>query len=127
MKIVIVEKSPIVRQSLKKLLSNVEGVGIPGQADNWVSAVESIATHRPDVVLLGISIPPMNSLDVLANAVTLNPKSTFIVLTDHVDKQTEGECRRRGAKYFFDKNNDIELLLETLRSLQRTSPQAKRI
>lgn len=124
MKIVIVDNSRIVRESLRKLLSKVEGVGIVGQADNWVSAMEVIATQRPDVVLLDISIPSMNSLDVLSNAVILNPESTFIILTDHVDKQTERECRRRGAKYFFDKHNDIELLLETLGAQKRTNSEA---
>jgi two-component system, LytTR family, response regulator len=63
----IVDDEPIARRILREELESIEGVQIVGEADNGAVALDQIAAHRPDLVLLDLQMPAMGGLDVVRN------------------------------------------------------------
>lgn len=67
LKTLIVDDEPIARKVLREELESIAGVEIVGEADNGSIALEKIAKHQPDLVLLDLQMPVMGGLDVVRN------------------------------------------------------------
>lgn len=65
LKTLVVDDEPIARKVLLEELESIAGVQIVGEADSGSTALEKIARHQPDVVLLDLQMPVMGGLDVI--------------------------------------------------------------
>jgi DNA-binding LytR/AlgR family response regulator len=61
----IVDDEPLARQRLKRLLVDIEGVELIGEAESGVQAVEMIEQHNPDLALLDIQMPGLDGFEVI--------------------------------------------------------------
>jgi DNA-binding LytR/AlgR family response regulator len=61
----IVDDEPIARKILREELELIADVEIVGEADNGSSALEKIARHQPDLVLLDLQMPVLGGFDVV--------------------------------------------------------------
>src|ERR1700686_2117168 len=66
-KTLIVDDEPIARKVLREELELIADVEVVGEADNGSSALDKIARHQPDLVLLDLQMPVMGGLDVVRN------------------------------------------------------------
>ncbi|MGD0046739.1 MAG: LytTR family DNA-binding domain-containing protein [Bryobacteraceae bacterium] len=66
MKTLIVDDEPIARQVLREELELIPGVEVMGEADNGAKALDQIARHRPDLVLLDLQMPAMSGFEVVS-------------------------------------------------------------
>jgi two-component system LytT family response regulator len=64
-KTLIVDDEPIARKVLREELDLIADVEIVGEADNGSAALEKIARHQPDLVLLDLQMPVMGGFDVV--------------------------------------------------------------
>jgi len=64
-KIIIADDHAIVRRGLKQIISEVSDMTVAGEAANGYEAEDMILKNDYDVVLLDISMPGINGLDVL--------------------------------------------------------------
>jgi len=62
----IVDDEPIARQVLREGLELIDGVEVIGEADNGVKALDQIARHRPDLVLLDLQMPALSGFEVVS-------------------------------------------------------------
>jgi two-component system LytT family response regulator len=67
LKTLIVDDEPIARQVLRDELELMADVEVVGEADNGSMALDKIARHQPDLVLLDLQMPVMGGLDVIRN------------------------------------------------------------
>jgi len=65
LKTLIVDDEPIARQVLREELESIPGVEVMGEADNGAKALDQIARHRPDLVLLDLQMPAMSGFEVV--------------------------------------------------------------
>jgi len=65
LKTLIVDDEPIARQILRDELELIADVEVVAEADNGSTALENIARHQPDLVLLDLQMPVMGGLDVI--------------------------------------------------------------
>jgi len=63
----IVDDEPIARKVLREGLQALSDIDIVGEAENGAAALDQIAAHRPDLVLLDLQMPVMGGLDVVRN------------------------------------------------------------
>src|SRR5580698_8387300 len=61
----VVDDEPVARKVLREELESIADVEVVGEADNGVSALEQIASQRPDLVLLDLQMPGMGGLEVV--------------------------------------------------------------
>jgi DNA-binding NarL/FixJ family response regulator len=113
----IVDDSPVVRDRLVTLISELPNVEIVGQADIAFEAIHSIRQLRPSVVVLDISMPGGSGMYVLETIKKDQPGPVVIMLTNFAHDQYRQKCLQLGADYFFDKSTEFERVTEVLRRL----------
>ncbi len=65
LKTLIVDDEPIARKVLREELESMADIEIVGEADTGSAALEKIAKHHPDLVLLDLQMPVMGGLEVV--------------------------------------------------------------
>ena len=116
MKIVIVDDSAVIRQRLVRLLSELYGVEVVGQADDVPVAKELVKKLKPDVAVLDIRMPSGSGADLLQELKQLKPSPTVIMLTNYPYPENRKKCMALGADFFFDKSTEFQ---EAVRLLGR--------
>jgi DNA-binding LytR/AlgR family response regulator len=77
----IVDDEPLARERLKRLLSDIEGVELIGEAESGQQAVEMIEEQNPDLVLLDIQMPGLDGFEVI-EALEEPPPVIFVTAYD---------------------------------------------
>ena len=114
-KVFIVDDSPIVRERLVSMISELPAVQIIGQAGFAFEAIAAIEELKPDFVVLDISLPGGSGMEVLESIKGKTPAPRVIMLTNFAFEQYRRRCIQLGADYFFDKSNEFEKVMEILR------------
>jgi two-component system chemotaxis response regulator CheB len=78
-KVLVVDDSRLIRQTLKKILSTDETLEIVGVASNGREALELIKQKKPDVVTLDIQMPVMDGLTTLKHMMIESPTPTIML------------------------------------------------
>jgi two-component system LytT family response regulator len=81
MRILIVDDESLARERLKRLLVNIEGVELIGEAEDGLQAVELIEREQPDLVLLDIQMPGLDGFGVI-EALEDPPPVVFVTAYD---------------------------------------------
>ncbi len=72
-RVLVVDDSAVVRQSLAQILSSDPGIEVMGAASDPFSAAGKMAREKPDVILLDIEMPRMDGLTFLEKIMTQHP------------------------------------------------------
>jgi two-component system LytT family response regulator len=81
MRVLIVDDESPARERLKRLLADIEGVELIGEAASGIQAVEMIERERPDLVLLDIQMPGLDGFEVI-EALEDPPPVIFVTAYD---------------------------------------------
>ena len=119
--VMIVDDHLIVRQGLRQVLSDYEGVGVVAEAAGGPEALQLIrqrvALDGPglDVVLLDIALPGRDGLEVLQQIKAEVPALPVLMLSTYPDKQFAVRCIRAGAAGYLNKSADPDDIAAALR------------
>lgn len=119
MKILLVDDHKLFRDGLRGLLGGRPGLEIAGEAGDGESAVNFVREHRPDLVLMDISMPGLNGLEATREILAIRPQTKIVVLSMHADRRYVIESLKAGATGYFLKNSSARDLEEGLRSVAR--------
>ena len=92
---------------------------VVGTAADGAEAVELTSLHRPDVVLMDISMPSMGGLEATRRIVGAWPEIQVVVLTSFDDRSTVAEALDAGAIGYLLKDSDPATLREGIESAAR--------
>jgi DNA-binding NarL/FixJ family response regulator len=118
-RVVIADDHQIVRTGLERLLDGWPNVTVVGTAADGVEAVELTSLHRPDVVLMDISMPTMGGLEATRRIVAAWPEVQVVVLTSFDDRPTVAEALDAGAIGYLLKDSDPATLRDGIESAAR--------
>lgn len=110
----IVDDEPHVRLFLRMLLREI-GITETWEAGDGATAIERVAEHQPQVVLLDINLPVMGGMKVLAHLKQEQPDLPVIMVTSQSAMGSVQEAARLGASGYVLKHNSREQALEMLR------------
>ncbi len=114
MRVYVVDDSPLVRERLVALLSEINGVEVIGTADNAEDGIRGIAEEKPGVAILDIRMPSGSGISVL-EAIKRTPDCpTVVMLTNYPYPQYRKKCIDAGADYFFDKSSEFHRVTDVL-------------
>jgi DNA-binding NarL/FixJ family response regulator len=117
MRIFIADDSELLRVRLVKMLSEIEGIEIIGQAQNSLDAIESIEKLNPHVVILDIRMPQGDGIKVLKAIKKKLQFPKIIIFTNYPYPQYRKKYMDAGADFFFDKSSEFEKLVDTVKYL----------
>jgi DNA-binding NarL/FixJ family response regulator len=118
-RVVLAEDHALVRAGLSRLITEVPGVELVGVAEDGREALELVEAHRPDVVLLDITMPFVNGLSALAAIRADHPATRVIILSMHDNEEYVTQAFKAGAAGYLLKDSDPAELELALRSVMR--------
>lgn len=95
--VLIVDDHTLIRFGIKALLEKVPDIRIIGEADDGYEALRLIKELQPDVVLMDISIPGLNGLEVTIKAKRAFPKVRVIILSMHTSEEYVMQALKSGV------------------------------
>ena len=119
--LMLIEDSPLIRQSLRDMLSDIADLQIASEYDHAAEAIAAIDREPPDVVLLDIKLRASNSMQVLRHVKQTHPQIRIIVFSSHSDESDRNRFLAAGAYLFLSKTDDSEKVHQTLTALAKTS------
>jgi len=83
-------------------------------------ARQRVEDDIPDVIVLDLTLPGIDGLEVLRRVRKAYPQIPVVILTGHGSEKDEAEARRLGAFDYLQKPVDIEKLIKTLRKAYKS-------
>ncbi len=115
MKVVICDDQAIIRDGLAMLLMLEKDIEIAGQASDGAEAVELVARHLPDMVLMDLKMPGMNGIEATRQIRTRYPAVKVLVLTTYDDDEWVFDAIRAGAAGYLLKDTPRADLVKAVR------------
>lgn len=111
-RIVLADDHAILRSGLNLLVSKQPGWEVVGEASTGQEALEQVARHAPDVLLLDLNMPQGGGLEVIPAVTEQSPQTRIIVLTMHDDSSYFQQAMQAGvAGYVLKRAVDTELIM----------------
>ena len=114
-RVVIADDHDLFREGLRQLLEGVEDVSVVGEASNGRQAVMLVAEHKPDVILMDISMPEMDGIQATEMIVARHPETQVVVLTMYADDEYAIHAIRAGAKGYLLKHARSDEVVRAIR------------
>jgi DNA-binding NarL/FixJ family response regulator len=117
----IADDHALFRDGLRSLL-DAHGITVVGEARNGREAVELARLHRPDVVLMDLSMPELGGLGATKLITAEMPGVAVVVLTASEDDDDLFEAIKSGAQGFLPKDLEAVHFFELLEGVTRGEP-----
>lgn len=114
LRILVVDDHAILREGLKQILADNPKMVVTGEAHNGQEAVKKVIKCRYDVVLLDISMPDRNGLEVLREMKQRRPSLPVLILTMHTEEQYAQRALREGASGYITKESAPDELINAI-------------
>lgn len=115
--VLIADDHTVVRQGLKQILATDAQLAVVGEATNGNEVLTQLETLSVDVLILDITMPGRNGLDVLKEVKRKRPALPVLVLSMHPEDQFAIRILRAGAAGYITKESAPEELVEALRKV----------
>ncbi|WP_410609216.1 response regulator [Amycolatopsis sp. lyj-109] len=116
LRVVLADDQAVVREGLVTLLGLLPGVEVVGAAADGLAALELVAEHHPDVVLVDLRMPRCDGVETTERIRARHPDTEVVVLTTYADDESLLAALRAGARGFLTKDADAESIARALRS-----------
>ena len=118
LRVLVVDDSDIVRRGICQILQTQGDIEVIGESSDGADAVRKAREHRPDIVLLDITMPVMNGFEA-ARRIKHELPSTLILMVSQFDSAPfMREALASGASGYVVKSNASAELIPALRKLQ---------
>jgi DNA-binding NarL/FixJ family response regulator len=113
-RLLVVDDHPVFRHGICQYLTQVTDHIICAEASNAQLALEAMRQHRPDVVLLDVSLPGTNGIELIKHMLAECPGLIILMLSMHDESLYALRALRAGAKGYVMKQQTMENILDAL-------------
>jgi DNA-binding NarL/FixJ family response regulator len=96
-RVLLADDHELVRAGFRALLTSLSDVEVVAEADDGRAALELVALHQPDIVLMDITMPSLNGLEATSRIVKEFPRTRVIILSMHASEDHVLLALRKGA------------------------------
>jgi two-component system response regulator NreC len=114
----IVDDHVLVRQGIRRLLQDEEGVDIVGEAGDATEALKRVTELRPDIVLMDIGMPGFSPFEAARVIQSDFPETRVVFLTMHEDQDYVMQGLQAGAAGYLLKDTPASKLVSVLREVR---------
>ena len=107
-KIILADDHALVRTGLKRLLDDVDGLSVIGEADNGEKAVSLVKELNPHVAILDINMPKLNGIQATEVLRRDYSELKIIIISMHSDELFPQRMFKAGANAYLTKDSGIQ-------------------
>lgn len=115
--VLVIDDHPIVLDGIRTMLKDEAGFEIIGTAKNAAEALEFLNQQTPDIILLDISLPDMDGLQLCQKIRTTNKKSKILGLTSFNEAGMISSLLQRGGNGYLLKNMERSELIRAMQAV----------
>ena len=115
--ILLVDDHELVRTGISRIIDDVRGMKVIGEAESGEDAVKWCRSHVPDVVLMDINMPGIGGLDAMHRILRIDEDIKIIMLTMHTENPFPSKVMQAGAAGYLSKSAAPEEVLNAIRSV----------
>ncbi len=118
-RILMVDDHALVRAGLCRLIQEVDGVEIVGEASDATAALKIVEASNPELVMMDIGMPDINGLEATAKIKAIFPEVRVIIVSMYCSEEDVLQALRSGASGYLLKNSaptEIALAIDAVMS-----------
>ena len=116
-KIMLVEDHPIFRMGMTELINREQDMEVCGHGEDVAGARTVIEKHRPDIVVVDLSLKNSNGLDLVKEINDQYPQISCLVLSMHDESLHAERCILAGAKGYIMKQEASTSVVKAIREI----------
>jgi len=115
--ILLVDDSPLIRRSLRRLLEIEPNWVICGEAENGCDAIDKAKELRPDLIVIDLAMPVLNGIVATSLLKQIMPAVSIVMFTSFSNPHIKRTAMAAGLDAFVDKSESPETLLGCIEQL----------
>ncbi len=117
-RILIVDDHQIVRDGIKRILTDESDIELIGSVGSGKDALAFIKCNQPDIVIADLSMPNMSGIELTETISKLYPQIRMLILSMFNNEEYIVSAIQSGAKGYLPKQDSTtEILLEAIRTI----------
>ena len=115
--VMLVDDHAVGRMGFKMLLESASDIKVIAEAENGEQGVKGYMEHKPDVVLMDITMPGIGGLEAIERIMAKDSHAKILVLSAHEDSVHPKRVLNAGAMGYLTKRSAAEELIKAIRTV----------
>ena len=115
--VMLVDDHAVVRMGFKMLLESDTDIKVVAEAESGETAVKMYMEHKPDVVVMDITMPGIGGLEATDRIIANDGSARILVLSAHEDSVHPKRVLNAGAMGYLTKRSAAEELIKAIRTV----------
>lgn len=116
-RIFIVEDHPIFREGITGAINNEPDLTVCGVSDSASKALSAIASLKPELAIIDITLPGRSGLDLIKDLRAVSPRTALLVLSMHDEVLFAERALSAGASGYVMKHEDTAAVIKAIRQV----------
>jgi DNA-binding NarL/FixJ family response regulator len=116
-RILIVDDHPMMREGLRTLISRERDLTVCGEAETAGQALDAVASLKPDLLLVDITLPGRNGIELIKDICALQHALSILVISMHDESLYAERVLRAGARGYIMKQESGPTMMQAIRQV----------
>ncbi|MFT4924884.1 MAG: two-component system invasion response regulator UvrY [Phenylobacterium sp.] len=113
----LVDDHELVRTGIKRILDDIRGIKVVGDANCGEDAVAYCRKNSPNIVLMDMNMPGIGGMEATKKILRFNPDVKVIVLTVHCEDPLPSKVMQIGAHGYLTKSAGSDEMINAIRAV----------
>ena len=115
--VLVVDDHDLVRTGIRRMLADVDGVTVVGEADSGEAALLRARELKPDLVLMDVKMPGIGGLEATRKIIRSHPDIRVIAVTACDEEPFPTRLLQAGASSYLTKGAGLEEMIKAIRQV----------
>lgn len=116
-KILVADDHDLVRMGIVRMLADVPGFTVVGEAKTGEEAVRLAREQKPDVILMDVKMPGIGGLEATKKVLAHNPNIKIIAVTSLADDMYPERLMKAGACGYVTKGANFDEMIDAIKTV----------
>ncbi|GLH32655.1 MULTISPECIES: UvrY/SirA/GacA family response regulator transcription factor [Pseudomonas] len=114
-RVLVVDDHDLVRTGITRMLADIDGLQVVGEADSGESALKLVRELKPDVVLMDVKMPGIGGLEATRKLLRSHPDTKVVAVTVCEEDPFPTRLMQAGAAGYLTKGAGLDEMVQAIR------------